>query len=284
MKSEFAQIIQKGCGFLSMNKFKGLGREEFMKRFSNTCVLVLVLVASCLLLADGKESWGATPDEDAEERYKSAIVFHEIKYYDQAINQLKKIVEDHPDSKWSDDARYMIGYFYLYDKKDFKNAISAYRSFLKSHPDHGYAMRAQVEIGNSHYLQGEYAAAIDAYRKVIRDYTTSSTVRADLFYRIGNSYLWLKDYQSSIDEYNKIVGDHGDLPLAASAQYQIARAYAASGDVSKAKEAYGEVVSRFSKSPLALSARRSIDLLGGLEEVAEETVGNIGVDGGESSE
>jgi TolA-binding protein len=223
--------------------------------------LAFILAFSCLFPAEAGESRGAVSVEDAGERYKSAIVFHEIKYYDQSINQLKKLVQDYPDSKWADDARYMIGYFYLYDKKDFKNAVASYQSFLEAHPKHNYAMKAQIEIGNSFYMQGNYTEAINAYRKAIGDYTTTSNLRADLTYRIGNCYRWLKDYENAIAEYKKVVVDYRDLPIAASAQYQMGNVYAASGDVSKAKEAYGEVVNRFSKSPLAASAKKSIELL-----------------------
>lgn len=259
--------------------------ENQMKKFSIASFLLIVF---CLFSVGMVIGQGATPDEDAEERYKSAIVFHEIKYYDQAISQLKKIVEDHPDSKWVDDARYMIGYFYLYDKKEFKNAIGAYQDFLKGHPNHNYAMKAQVEIGNSYYFQKDYVRAIDAYRKVIRDYTTTGAGRADLFYRIGNSYLWLRNYESAINEYKKIISDYGDLPLAASAQFQIARAYSDSGDSSKAKEAYAEVIINFPRNPLGASAERVLELLGGREDEAgvseegsDESSGGVSGDGGE---
>src|SRR5690606_33821474 len=70
-------------------------------------------------------------------------------------------------------------------------AIQGFEFYLKQFPTSPRAGDAQVNIGNSYYLQGKYREAESAYQKVITNYPQSAAV-PQAYLKLGQTYEALK--------------------------------------------------------------------------------------------
>lgn len=88
----------------------------------------------------------------------------------------------------------------LYDKgfaafagQDYGTAIQHFEDFLARFPDDIYSDNAQFWIAESHFRQGQWDAAEEGYRRVLRNYEHRSTLEGyktpDAIYRIGQTHL-----------------------------------------------------------------------------------------------
>jgi len=83
---------------------------------------------------DASEMFGQANQLQKEGKYQEAVKFYE--------NLIKKF----PQSKFSPQAQFMIGFIYANEFKDLDNAKIAYEKFLKDYPDHEMAKDAKWEL------------------------------------------------------------------------------------------------------------------------------------------
>jgi tetratricopeptide (TPR) repeat protein len=104
--------------------------------------------------------------------FQSAYVAGLQKSYSTKIAKLEKLISDHPNSEYADDALYEMGRAYLMMENDGK-AISTFQRLLKSYPGSDQARKAALEIGMIHFNGKNYQQAISAYKNVISTYPGS---------------------------------------------------------------------------------------------------------------
>ncbi len=70
----------------------------------------------------------------------------EQRKYTEAVTTYRKIIRNHPDSRWAADARFRLASTLTYHDNRHRNYTQALRQFelfLKSHPDHSKAKEAR---------------------------------------------------------------------------------------------------------------------------------------------
>lgn len=94
----------------------------------------------------------------------------------------------------------------------------------------------------------EYAAAIEVYRRVVKEYP-KDPLAADAQYRLGDLFsVYARDFKQAIDEYKLVVNNYHNSPFAINAQFMIGYIYANFlGDAESAKKEYQNFLNHFSK-------------------------------------
>ena len=79
----------------------------------------------------------------------------------------------------------------LYAAKDYEGAIVAYKRFLKTYSSSNLAPKAQLQLADLLLLQGRWAAAFDAYQKLISKYPNTPEFEGAVARQvlIANSFL-----------------------------------------------------------------------------------------------
>jgi outer membrane protein assembly factor BamD len=127
--------------------------------------------------------------------------------YEEARTNFKKIVERHPTSSYAPRARFLIGEAYYRDG-DFEKAIKEFESFLSFLPRHEIADLVQYRLAMSYYdqmkpveqEQGTAAKAIEAFRRLVREYPDSRYASDALAKievcrgRLAQKELWIATY------------------------------------------------------------------------------------------
>lgn len=72
-------------------------------------------------------------------------------------------------------------------------AVTAFKSFIKQHPNSRYVPNAVYWMGSAYYVDGKYKEAIENFQQVIANYPQSAKA-SDAYLKKANSQIGLKDY------------------------------------------------------------------------------------------
>lgn len=99
---------------------------------------------------------------------------------------------------------------------DYKQAASAYDTFLRRYPKSGIAVLAQYGLGNAYYLLQDYKNALSAHAVLLKRYPDSEKI-PDAMLSMASSHLGLKDLWAAKKTLNTIVKKYPDTEAAKEA-------------------------------------------------------------------
>ena len=95
----------------------------------------------------------------------------------------------------------------LFDKRQYRAAISQFESYLAADPKGGNAAAAQFYIGESLYAQKQYEEAILEYQKVVQNFPKSNHIPTSLL-KQGLSFQSIGEKDSAKLLYQKVIRDY----------------------------------------------------------------------------
>ncbi len=99
-------------------------------------------------------------------------------------------------------------------------ALAQYQEFLNYFPNSDLAPSAQYNIGEIHYGQGDYKAALEAFDLVLEKYPENEKT-ADAMYMKGMSLLNAGEKRAAAREFRALVAKYPDSELAAKARNEL---------------------------------------------------------------
>jgi tol-pal system protein YbgF len=123
---------------------------------------------------DGRE-FMADPEE--KRLYEDAMAVFRRGEFDPASQALAGFVRRYPGSGYAESASFWLGNAY-YGKRDFKNAITTFRSFVSAHPDAARAPEALLSIANCEAELKDNKAARKTIGELIKLYPKSEAAQA----------------------------------------------------------------------------------------------------------
>ncbi|TWR27818.1 tetratricopeptide repeat protein [Mucilaginibacter achroorhodeus] len=99
--------------------------------------------------------------------------------YDARISTLNSLLTQFPNSDYADDAAFEIAYAYFL-KNDGERAKADLNAMIQKYPHSSYVPRAYTTIGLIEYNANHDDAAIDAFKKVVSDYSSSDEAKQSL--------------------------------------------------------------------------------------------------------
>ncbi len=118
------------------------------------------------------------PSESADpaaesRRYQQALQTLRDGRYAEASDQLRSFLQDYPDGRLADNARYWLGESY-YVVRRFEPAMEQFQQVMADFPDSAKRPDALLKIGYIQFEQGRLDAARDTLNQVIRQYPDST--------------------------------------------------------------------------------------------------------------
>ena len=98
----------------------------------------------------------------------------------------------------------------------YKEAVSAYSTFLKRYPKSGLAVLAQYGLGNACYLLKDYKGALSAHAILIKRYPESTKV-PEAMLSMASSHLGLKDLWAAKKTLRTLIEKYPDAEAATEA-------------------------------------------------------------------
>ncbi len=121
--------------------------------------------------------------------------------YDAAVRQCNKVLTDYSDSKWADDAAYLLGAS-LYGKGEYRDALKQVQTFREKYPKSPFLSQAQFIEGLAHYRMKDYPQADSILHAVDSTYAKFPK-RWALCYYAGESRAAEKDYRGAVWWYER---------------------------------------------------------------------------------
>ena len=137
--------------------------------------------------------------------------FHKDKEYENVVSAANRFIEFHPKDGDIPYAYYLIGLSYYdqvlaigRDQKLTQEAIKIFELIIKEYPDSEYASNSQIkfdflknqlaskemEVGRYYLKRSHYVSAINRFRGIIEDFSTTSQV-PEALHRLVEAYLSL---------------------------------------------------------------------------------------------
>lgn len=116
-------------------------------------------------------------DQDEKKSYDEAINSIRAGEFDKAVVQLGNFQRRYAGSAYSDSARFWLGNA-QYGKRDYKEAITAFRSFVAAAPEHPRAPEALLALANSQAETKDPRGAKKTLDDLIKAYPQSEAAQA----------------------------------------------------------------------------------------------------------
>lgn len=125
--------------------------------------------------------------------------------YKKAREHLKKAMKDR---EYGGQARYDIALSY-FKAKETDKAIESFLKFLKAYPESPFRKAAYMHLGTLYYLTGQYALAVDAYKKALSEGASGQEVR----FNLALSYERLGRYEAALAALEELEREFPKSPL-----------------------------------------------------------------------
>jgi tol-pal system protein YbgF len=126
------------------------------------------------VVIDGRE---AAVSQDEKRAYDEAMAAIRGGDFDRSVGLLSAFQRRHPDSAYRDSVRVWLGNA-LYGKRDYKEAIAAFRGFIAGAPEHPRAPEAMLALANSQAEMKDARGARKTIEDLMKAYPQSEAAQA----------------------------------------------------------------------------------------------------------
>jgi len=139
--------------------------------------------------------------------YKDATLFWLGETYlkgsdnDQAQKQYKQLIESYPESLYTPQAYYSLGWS-LFEQQKYDLAKETFLKFINQFPDHLLLEDTHFKIGECDYNSLRYEEAVSQLRNYVTRFPQSPRHDQAYFY-IGESYFYLENYAEAVNYHTK---------------------------------------------------------------------------------
>ncbi|MGB2697728.1 MAG: TonB family protein [Candidatus Zixiibacteriota bacterium] len=155
-------------------------------------------------------------------------------HYDGAIKKASKVLTFHPNSKWVDDALFLIGNSFYY-KGEYLKAERKFKELLVNFPESDFTQDCHYFVGLCHYRMNNLSQAVISFNSIIQA-EKRKKFKSDAAYALAEIHFEQKEYDDAIKNYSRIINDYKKEELMGKAQFRIAECYFFKKDYNQAKE------------------------------------------------
>ena len=132
------------------------------------------------------------------------LYFEQYRDSEKAIAAYRKLISFNAESLEIDFFQFRIAQAF-FRQNNFDQARLEYQNLLERYPKSQYVARTRYEIGNSYYMEGKYAIAVEALKRVLRLHTQSEYgIHAEFL--VAQCLEQLDKLPAAMQEYESIRG------------------------------------------------------------------------------
>ncbi len=161
-------------------------------------------------------------------------------YYNTAIEKSNKVIDNHPNSKWYDDALFINGVSNYYTE-NYVRAERRFREILANFPKSKYYKESRVYLAKTKLKLDEVATAMDLFQELYHE-SKEKDVKSDAALALGQYYFEQKKYDSAATYFQALIDSLGNDAVKPEAQMYIADGNMNLFNYSKAIEDYQKVL------------------------------------------
>jgi tetratricopeptide (TPR) repeat protein len=158
--------------------------------------------------------------QEIEKNQQATVPLNIQKLFNNAIDKANKVLLNYPESRWVDDALYLIAMSSYY-KTDYLKAQKTFEEFFAKYPDSPLRSKAEIWYGRCLWKSGQRELALYQLNRSAK-IVANERMKAEIYSAIAELYKSSGQLDSA-KQYFELTAKFGqDLPIAAKAQYTIA--------------------------------------------------------------
>lgn len=161
---------------------------------------------------------------------------------------LRELQEDYQDPKYNARISYLLGQF-AQELEDWDEAIEAYETIVKQHPDHSLAADAQYKLGQCYEEAERLDEALEAYVTLAATYPESPLI-SNVMIRINEHFYNREDFLVSAQVGQKFLERFENHEWAPRMAFRVGQCFYKSEEYQMAGEAFDDFVKRFPEDDL----------------------------------
>jgi len=165
-----------------------------------------------------------------------------VQSINKVIEKSSKILQFNQESSYVEDALYMTGMCFYY-QKNFIKSIRKFSEVTAQYPDGDYVLESKIGIVKN-YLQlknfPSFLSALEEVKNEAREEEDEDILTAAYVEEV-KYYLFLENYQNAIKACDELIEVSDDEVINAQAQYQIGEIYLKLNDFKNAADAFAKV-------------------------------------------
>ena len=175
--------------------------------------------------------------------FKLALIYLRNKQPDKAESNLVRLVKDMPESSLRPQAEYQLGELALAAHKPVETLVH-YKEVIARDPKGSLAAYAAFGVALSHYDQGQWKEAADAFASVA-SFPNNDKLLPQAIYRQGLSFQKQESWANAEKAFNELVARFPKDPYAASALRAIGLGQEKQKFYDKAAETFSRLIKEF---------------------------------------
>ena len=204
----------------------GFIRRASLRRLVFISAVLILSLLSCAYyntFYNAKKQFNSAEKSAAKNAPGTAITSSQRDLYEQSIKKASKVLTFHPNSKYVDDALFLMGKAY-FRMEELGKARRKFEELLANYPQSKFRWEAYYLLGTVLYYMDEVPKARDALSAVI-DPARKNRWADDAHFLMGEMALDNGDYQLALQEYSKVAEDYPDSELRSEAMFVIGESY-----------------------------------------------------------
>ncbi len=175
--------------------------------------------------------------KEREKRKGDKITPTEKQKYEETIKKASKILELYPNSKYVDDALFILGEC-LYYKSEFIPAQRKFQELITYFPNGGYHQRARMWLARTNIKLRDYATARVILNALLEQEDLDTVIRQESRYLLGDIHFIEKDYAAAEKEYVASAGVGEDRKIREKALFRAGECQLLLGENDKATKSF----------------------------------------------
>ncbi len=192
-------------------------------------------------------------EAESDRKKKGLEIVRSPGKYQTAIEKASRILEYNPDSKYVDDALYLIGRSF-YHQGEFSKAETKFRELLATYPESKFADEALFYLGKARYWKEDYVGAREAFERV-DSVAKDQELRSESLFMLGEMLYTQEEWDLAISAFSEYLDLYRKGAKSGQAKFKIATAYYLEEEYGSAKAAYIEVEDSRADDTLKYQAR-----------------------------
>jgi outer membrane protein assembly factor BamD len=241
----------------------------------------LALRIAMLSALVGLVSCAARKPRNGENYYVEATQEYSQHYYEPAIENYQKLIDQYPFSPYAEEAELNIGLAY-YKEHNYAESVGAFNDFLRMHPTSNRLDIASYYLAMAHYDQmgrpdqdqTHTQLALEEFQTIERRFPESNfaslahqqvaicrEMLARHDYLIGDFYYKRANYKASESRMAELLALYPDTPIAPQALYDLGRTLEKQGKKYSAAQAFTALKTHFPNTQYAAEANHELKIL-----------------------
>lgn len=180
--------------------------------------------------------------------------YQDIGKFNEALTAYDTILQNFPDTPYTDYAQYRQGVALLKLEK-VSSAILSFQSLQKNFPNSKYLAESGYYLGIAHFNKKEWLAAKECMAKFIRELPADHELQPDAHYILALCCQNLKEHDEAMKIFKKIERVYPqDILLAQKIRFGIAKNLYDKGAVAEALKEFKLILYKYPKTPVALDS------------------------------